>query len=83
MNLKSQIGLLMSGLMIIMKTPPGTDAIAQTVEFVSTLCLGNICIARLSLLTKTNPNQMQVCSKTVDKTNLSFKLPVADRTREV
>ena len=43
---------------------------------------------RLSLLTMTNPNQMCdvllfVCSKMADETNLSSKLPVADRTREV
>ena len=43
---------------------------------------------RLSLLTMTNPNQLCdvllfVCSKTADETNLSSKLPVADRTREV
>ena len=42
----------------------------------------------LSLLTMTNPNQLCdvlsfVCSKRADVTNLSFKLPVADRTREV
>ena len=43
---------------------------------------------RLSLLTMTNPNQLCdvllfVCSKMADETNLSSKLPVADRTREV
>ena len=43
---------------------------------------------RLSLLTMTNPNQLcdallLVCSKMADETNLSSKLPVADRTREV
>ena len=43
---------------------------------------------RLSLLTMTNPNQMRevslfVCSKMADETNLSSKLPDADRTREV
>ena len=43
---------------------------------------------RLSLLTMTNPNQLYdvllfVCSKTADETNLSSKLPVTDRTREV
>ena len=43
---------------------------------------------RLSLLTVTNPNQLCdvllfVCSKMADETNLSSKLPVADRTREV
>ena len=42
----------------------------------------------LSLLTMTNPNQMYdmllfVCSKMADETNLSSKLPVADRTREI
>ena len=46
------------------------------------------CLVRLSLLTMTNPNQLCdvllfVCSKMADKTNLSSKLPVADRTREV
>ena len=40
------------------------------------------------LLTMTNPNQLCdvllfVCSKMADETNLSSKLPVADRTREV
>ena len=43
---------------------------------------------RLSLLTMTNPNELcdvllLVCSKMADETNLSSKLPVADRTREV
>ena len=43
---------------------------------------------RLSLLTMINPNQLCdvllfVCSKMADETNLSSKLPVADRTREV
>ena len=43
-------------------------------------------IVRLSLLTMTNPNQLCdvllfVCSKMADETNLSSKLPVADRTR--
>ena len=43
---------------------------------------------RLSLLTMTSPNQLcdvllLVCSKMADETNLSSKLPVADRTREV
>ena len=43
---------------------------------------------RLSLLTMTNPNQLCdvllfLCSKMADETNLSSKLPVADRTREV
>ena len=42
----------------------------------------------LSLLTMTNPNQLCgvllfVCSKMADETNLSSKLPVADRTREI
>ena len=46
------------------------------------------CFVRLSLLTMTNPNQLCdvllfVCSKMTDETNLSAKLPVADRTREV
>ena len=45
-------------------------------------------IVRLSLLTLTNPNEMRevllfVCSKMADETNLSSKLPVADRTRAV
>ena len=45
-------------------------------------------IVRLSLLTMTNPNQLCdvllfVCSKMADETNVSSKLPVADRTREV
>ena len=45
-------------------------------------------IVRLSLLTMTNPNQLCdvllfVYSKMADETNLSSKLPVADRTREV
>ena len=47
----------------------------------------NLCV-RLSLLTMTNPNQLCdvllfVCSKMADETNLSSKLPVADRTRDV
>ena len=42
----------------------------------------------LSLLTMTNPNQLCdvllfVCSKIADETNISSKLPVAERTREV
>ena len=45
-------------------------------------------IVRLSLLTMTSLNQLYdvllfVCSKMADETNLSSKLPVADRTREV
>ena len=45
-------------------------------------------LIRLSLLTMTNPNQLCdvllfVCSKMAYETNLSSKLPVADRTREV
>ena len=53
---------------------------------------GDIIYVRLSLLTMTNPNQLCdvllfvllfVCSKMADQTNLSSKLPVADRTREV
>ena len=45
-------------------------------------------LVRLSLLTMTNPNQLCdvlyfVCSKMADETNLSSKVPVADRTREV
>ena len=51
----------------------------------------NLCFTldvRLSLLTMTNPNQLCdvllfVFSKMADETNLSSKLPVADRTREV
>ena len=47
-----------------------------------------IYIVRLSLLTMTNPNQLCdvllfVCSNLADETNLSSKLPVADRTRDV
>ena len=47
-----------------------------------------ILIVRLSLLTMTNPNQLCdvllfVCSKMAEETNLSSKLPVTDRTREV
>ena len=42
----------------------------------------------LSFLTMTNPNQLCevllfVCSKMANETNLSSKLLVADRTREV
>ena len=42
----------------------------------------------LSLLTMTSPNQLCdvllfVCSKMADETNLSSKLSVADRTREI
>ena len=49
---------------------------------------GHSPLVRLSLLTMTNPNQLCdvllfVCSKMADETNLSSKLPVADRTREV
>ena len=44
-------------------------------------------VVRLSLLTMTNTNQLCdvlfVCFKMVDETNLSSKLPIADRTREV
>ena len=45
-------------------------------------------VVRLSLLTMTNPDQLCdmllfVYSKVADETNLSSKLPVADRTREV
>ena len=47
-----------------------------------------ILFVRLSLLTMTIPNQLCdvllfVCSKMADEPNLSSKLPVADRTREV
>ena len=50
--------------------------------------LNAVIFVRLSLLTMTSPNQpcdvlLFVCSKMADKTNLSSKLPVADRTREV
>ena len=50
--------------------------------------LAKFLLVRLSLLTMTNPNQLCdmllfVCSKMADETNLSSKLPVADRTREV
>ena len=45
-------------------------------------------IVHLSLLTMTNPNQLCdvllfVCSKMADETNLSSKLPVADRMRDL
>ena len=48
----------------------------------------HISIVRLSLLTMTKPNHLCdvllfVCSKMADETNLSSKLPVEDRTREV
>ena len=48
----------------------------------------DIIFVRLSLLIMTNPNQLCdvllfVCSKMADETNLSSKLPVADRTSEV
>ena len=51
-------------------------------------CQDSSLLVRLSLLTMTNPNQLCdvllfVCSKMADETNLSSKLPVADRTREV
>ena len=47
-----------------------------------------ILLVHLSLLTMTSPNQLCavllfVCSKMADETNLSSKLPVAERTREV
>ena len=49
---------------------------------------GILQFVHLSLLTMINPNQLCevllfVCSKMADQTNLSSKLPVADRTREV
>ena len=49
---------------------------------------GILQFVHLSLLTLINPNQLCevlvfVCSKMADQTNLSSKLPVADRTREV
>ena len=58
-----------------------------SVELVFFFLLSNK-IVRLSLLTMTNPNQLCdvllfVCSKMADETNLSSKLPIADRTREV
>ena len=45
-------------------------------------------IVRLSLLTMTNLNHMRevllfVCSKMAVETNLSSKMPVADRKRDV
>ena len=45
-------------------------------------------IVHLSLLKMTNPNQLCdvllfVYSEMADETNLSSKLPVADRTREI
>ena len=48
----------------------------------------HISTVRLSLLTMTNPNHLCdvllfVCSKMADETNLSSKLSVEDRTREV
>ena len=56
----------------------------------STMCIKSPYnyFVRLSLLTLTNPNQLCdvllfVCSKLAHETNLSSKLPVADRTREV
>ena len=50
--------------------------------------LAKFLLVRLSLLTMTNPNQLCdvflfVCSKMADEANLSSKLPVADRIREV
>ena len=50
--------------------------------------LNRLSHVRLSLLTMTNPNQvcdvlLFVCSEMADETNLSSKLPVADRTRQV
>ena len=60
----------------------------------TSLIVGEFCHAlshnmfRLSLLTMTSPNQLCdvllfVCFKMDDETNLSSKLPVADRTREI
>ena len=59
-----------------------SESFTDIVEF------NDIYLVRLSLLTMTNPNQLCdvllfVCSKMADETNLSSKLPVADRTREV
>ena len=53
-----------------------------------TVSLGTVYIDRLSLLTMTNPDQILevflfVSSKMADETNLSSKLPVADRTRAI
>ena len=53
-----------------------------------TMLWANCSVIRLSSLTLTNPNQscdvlLFVCSKMVEETNLSSKLPVIDRTREV
>ena len=68
------------------------DTILKSIGlFVSECNISHIYIyilVRLSLLTMTNPNQLCdvllfVCSKMADETNLSSKLPVADRTREV
>ena len=52
------------------------------------LMLRLLYIVRLSLLTMTSSKQLWdvllfVCSKMADETNLSSKLPVADRTRKV
>ena len=67
--------------MPLMSTTPYVFMKKQTTKTI-------ISIVRLSLLTMTNPNQLCdvllfVCSKMADETNLSSKLPVADRTREV
>ena len=63
----------------------GLDLLQSSGEFPCAVCR---IIVHLSLLTMTNPNQLCdvllfVCSKMADETNLSPKLPVADRTREV
>ena len=60
----------------------------QTLRRLTYLCSQCPDVVCLSLLTMTNPNQLCdvllfVCSKMADETNLSSKLPVADRTREV
>ena len=52
-----------------------------------TTCDKNVYLSCSSVITD-NPNQLYdvllfVCSKMADETNLSSKLPVADRTREV
>ena len=59
-------------------------------RYINVMCLlaFQVSAVCLSLLTMTNPNQLCdvllfVCSKMADETNLSSKLPVADRTREV
>ena len=65
-----------------------THFLGKIIIIIIIKCLINMLLVRLSLLTMTNPNQLCdvllfVCSKMADETNLSSKLPVADRTREV